>query len=489
MENIEHLDIDKIDYYFLENKIKELLSLQLEKQFFKMYEKLSPSEKKFFRESNFYKNENDNENVLNSPSASNYSKLNFECKVNWVFNINSVHTNRGDISTSTMQKFFHQIFKDMSDFDSSEEESLNTQNSNNTINPENDLKGDFIKFKNTFIELFNISLILSLNGDNLKTNGLDLNEYIGKFEIKNGFLNLFLKGKGKDLIEVFKNKNKNKNSAEKNNQREIQLDSENQFMFNSIGHIESCFPEKFSVPRQGNLLELTRAKIVINKNVDMSSFDGIENFDFIWIIYVFHLNVHFGKAKISPPKYEGKKLGVFATRSPHRFNPIGLTLAKIEKIEKNEILISSVDMISGTPVIDIKPYHHLESVNLENIKYPEWIKQSASEEKKATVIFTENAQNNLKNILENHKLNFYDKFEELEALIKGVLEIDPHSKYTQKKKDTMLYAFYIDKLNVIYEYNAKEKEVVIHNVEYSEEYKKLRNKDWLENYNKTVEFE
>lgn len=254
-----------------------------------------------------------------------------------------------------------------------------------------------------------------------------------------------------------------------------------------MGHIESCFPEKFSVPRQGNLLELTRAKIVLNKNVDVSSFDGIEQFDYIWVVYIFHLNTGFVKSKISPPKYEGKKLGVFATRSPHRFNPIGLTLVKFEKIEKNEIHISSVDMISGTPVLDVKPYHHLESLDLNKIKYPDWIKQQASEEKRASVTFTETFENNLKNILQNHKLTFYDNYNDLVGLIKGVLEIDPHSKYTQKKKDNVLYAFYVDKLNVIYEYNAVEKEVIIQNVEFSEEYKKLRNKAWLDSYNKINE--
>jgi hypothetical protein len=67
-------------------------------------------------------------------------------------------------------------------------------------------------------------------------------------------------------------------------------------------------------------------------------------------------------------------------------------------------------------------------------------------------------------------------------LIKGVLEIDPHSRYTMKKKETLVYAFYIDKLNVIYRYNGIEKKVLVENIEFSEEYKKLRNKSWLENY-------
>ncbi len=74
-----------------------------------------------------------------------------------------------------------------------------------------------------------------------------------------------------------------------------------------------------------------------------------------------------------------------ATRSPHRINPIGLTLAKLDRIEKNEIFVSSVDMISGTPILDIKPYHHLESVDMTIAKYPEWIKNQASDDKKACV--------------------------------------------------------------------------------------------------------
>lgn len=157
-------------------------------------------------------------------------------------------------------------------------------------------------------------------------------------------------------------------------------------------------------------------------------------------------------------------------------------MAKIEKIEKNEILISSVDMISGTPVLDIKPYHHLESIDINSMKYPDWIKNSASDEKKAQVNITEKALEDLKYILNNNKLLFYDNFDDIVQLIKGILEIDPHSKYTQKKKETMVYAFYVDKLNVIYEYDASEKLVTIQSIEYSEEYKKLRNKSWLENY-------
>ena len=120
------------------------------------------------------------------------------------------------------------------------------------------------------------------------------------------------------------------------------------------------------------------------------------------------------------------------------------------------------------------------------MKYPDWIKNGFKEEKKANVTFTETSINSLKSILQNYKLTFYDNFDELISLIKGILEIDPHSKFSQKKKDTQLNAFYIDKLNVVYEYNPISKEVLIQNIEYYEEYKKLRNKSWLDSYTKNL---
>jgi hypothetical protein len=144
-------------------------------------------------------------------------------------------------------------------------------------------------------------------------------------------------------------------------------------------------------------------------------------------------------------------------------------------------------MVNGTPILDIKPYHHLESLDMGKIKYPEWIKNAQNlDEKKAAVTFKEIALDELKSILAHQKLLFYEDFEELVTLIKELLEIDPHSKYTKKKQQTLLYAFHIDKLNIIYEYNAVGKEVIIHSIEFNEEYKKLRNKDWLENYSEKI---
>jgi tRNA-Thr(GGU) m(6)t(6)A37 methyltransferase TsaA len=391
---------------------------------------------------------------LKEEKNNKYIDKEYEKKLIWVFNINTVHKYKGDFSSSSLQKFFHSIFKIEDD-------------------DENTSREEFTKFKNKFIEIFNTEFIHILS--NFEDTNTALKEYINKFELKNGYLNVYFSEKGRELlIPVI--------SSVKKEKIEDSEDNNTTFNFTSIGHVESCFPEKFSVPRQGNLLKLTKAKIILQNNIDISCLDGLDNFEYLWIVYVFHLNKNFTKTKISPPKYEGNKLGIFATRTPHRFNPIGLTLVKLEKIEKNEIIISSVDMITGTPILDIKPYHHLESLDLNQIKYPEWIKTQASEEKKAKVSFSEKALEELKEILNSKKLIFYEDYDEIIELIKCLLEIDPHSKYTRKKKETFIYAFYVDKLNIIYQYDADKQEVEIQSIEYSDEYKKLRDKAWLESY-------
>lgn len=75
------------------------------------------------------------------------------------------------------------------------------------------------------------------------------------------------------------------------------------------------------------------------------------------VIFLFHKNTNKAiKAKVKPPRLDGGKVGVFASRSPHRPNPIGLTLAKLDGIIGNTLLLSAIDLLHGTPVLDIKPY-------------------------------------------------------------------------------------------------------------------------------------
>lgn len=126
----------------------------------------------------------------------------------------------------------------------------------------------------------------------------------------------------------------------------------------AIGIVESCYRDKFGTPRQPGLAPSSMAKIILEKEWQPSlALEGLEGFSHLWVIFVFHQNKNLTyHAKVHPPRLGGKQIGVFATRSPHRPNPIGLSLVKLEQITNNEIWISGVDLIDGTPVLDIKPY-------------------------------------------------------------------------------------------------------------------------------------
>lgn len=130
------------------------------------------------------------------------------------------------------------------------------------------------------------------------------------------------------------------------------------FNFEPIGKVISCYPDKFGTPRQPGLVKTSWAKIQIDKKWQPeAALEGLNGFSHLWVVFCFHLNksdrYH---AKVHPPRMGGKPMGVFATRSPHRPNPIGLSLVKIEKITSDGIEVSGIDLVQGTPVLDIKPY-------------------------------------------------------------------------------------------------------------------------------------
>ena len=128
-----------------------------------------------------------------------------------------------------------------------------------------------------------------------------------------------------------------------------------------IGVVQSCFQEKFATPRQPGLVKDSQAKITLfPEYMPEHSLSGLAGFTHIWAIGWMHLNTNKNfRPKIHPPRLQGKKMGVFATRSPHRPNPIAISVAKIEKIEGNSIYVSGLDFINGTPILDIKPYLRL----------------------------------------------------------------------------------------------------------------------------------
>ena len=135
-----------------------------------------------------------------------------------------------------------------------------------------------------------------------------------------------------------------------------------------IAHIRTDFPEKFGIPRQPGVVEELKGRIVFEpeyRNPDMIR--GLEEFSHIWLIWEFSENLDSeGNARwsptVRPPRLGGnERLGVFATRSPFRPNPIGLSVVKIEKISEEKgsgpvIQVLGADMVDGTPIYDIKPY-------------------------------------------------------------------------------------------------------------------------------------
>ena len=127
----------------------------------------------------------------------------------------------------------------------------------------------------------------------------------------------------------------------------------NPVKYKPIGVIHSPFKERIGIPRQAVGASEVTAKIEIFDDY----LDGLTDLDgFSHIIVIFHLHlVQKGSLKASPP-WDNKEHGVFATRSPHRPNPVGVSVVRLDSIERNILNISGVDMADGTPVLDIKPY-------------------------------------------------------------------------------------------------------------------------------------
>ncbi len=123
--------------------------------------------------------------------------------------------------------------------------------------------------------------------------------------------------------------------------------------YHPIGRISSPFKGNLGVPRQAAGALDAKATI----HVYDAFAEGLKDLDgFSHIVVVFHLHLVTKPSLVAHPPWDGKEHGVFATRSPYRPNPIGLSIVCLEHVDGNVLHISGVDMIDGTPVLDIKPY-------------------------------------------------------------------------------------------------------------------------------------
>jgi tRNA-Thr(GGU) m(6)t(6)A37 methyltransferase TsaA len=130
--------------------------------------------------------------------------------------------------------------------------------------------------------------------------------------------------------------------------------------FQPIGFLKSCYEEKFGIPRQPGLVPEADSFLTLK---DPALLQGLEEFSHVWVVFVFHdLKKWNERPTIRPPRLGGKKrLGIFATRTPHRPNPIGISAVKLERIDWKSpggptLHFLGGDFLDGTPVLDIKPY-------------------------------------------------------------------------------------------------------------------------------------
>ncbi len=274
------------------------------------------------------------------------------------------------------------------------------------------------------------------------------------------------------------------------NREDAEMADESSYQIQPIGYIRSIYRLCVGTPRQGLLAPNSRGRIdFISKNVSPDSILELEHFSHLWILFQFHLNTK-GKdskdnnnnnnnkskklnqqysSKIAPPALGGKKVGIFATRTPHRPNAIGFTLCKLESIalpqkqkkklsDKNDstfsINISGIDLVDGTPVFDIKPFvPHYDSVGYDDkeqsssnaASLPTWVSSGLG--KRREVVILPHARNQLEIIMKHESDNgmkFYgvktgrDKSEQdaLQHIIECILEVlsvDVRSAWQTKK--------------------------------------------------------
>lgn len=130
-----------------------------------------------------------------------------------------------------------------------------------------------------------------------------------------------------------------------------------------IGHVRSCYKEKFGIPRQPGLVGEARGTLtLLPEYASPDAVRGLDAFSHLWVIFLFHATAAGGwKPTVRPPRLGGnERLGVFATRSMFRPNPIGLSVVALEAVcvtaDGVALELSGVDLLDGTPVLDIKPY-------------------------------------------------------------------------------------------------------------------------------------
>lgn len=230
------------------------------------------------------------------------------------------------------------------------------------------------------------------------------------------------------------------------------------FHFNPIGIVHSCFTEKFGIPRQPGLVTAARATLEILPPYDQDeAFKELNTFSHLWILFVFH-GIPKGKWRptVRPPRIGGnRRVGVFATRSGFRPNPIGMSAVVLDGMrrQKGKMLLelSGIDLLDQTPVLDIKPY----------LPYADSISEAAGgfADKRPgtsfTVVFTPQAEQ-ICDWLENEYPGFAN-------LLRQLLAADPRPAYVERQSARREFGIRLYDVNV--RWRVQEGTIVVHTIE------------------------
>ncbi|NCB85206.1 MAG: tRNA (N6-threonylcarbamoyladenosine(37)-N6)-methyltransferase TrmO [Bacteroidia bacterium] len=191
-----------------------------------------------------------------------------------------------------------------------------------------------------------------------------------------------------------------------------------------IARIRTDFPTKFGIPRQSGLVKELQGTIIFEPEYrNPEAVRGLEDFSHVWLIWEFSESKRDGwSPTVRPPKLGGNvRIGVFATRSPFRPNPIGLSAVKLERVEFHKkfgpvLHVSGADLMDGTPIYDIKPY----------IPYADCIPDGKGG-------FTEETDNILLEVYFPEELLNFITNEKQKALLQ-VLALDPRPSYQEDEE-------------------------------------------------------
>jgi tRNA-Thr(GGU) m(6)t(6)A37 methyltransferase TsaA len=229
-----------------------------------------------------------------------------------------------------------------------------------------------------------------------------------------------------------------------------------------IGYIESCFTHKNGTPRQPGLVQDARARLKIDTpalNNPQFSLEGLQDFSHIWLLFWFHLDKPGGKktvkSKVAPPRHGGVKRGLFATRSPHRPTPIGLSLVRLLEVADQTLLVDGVDLVHGTPVLDVKPYIPAFDqpqllAQATPVQVPHWAESKTIVSDRLGVSLTRRAHQQLKAAFEAPRDTqpLLATPEQFLSVLGGVLAGDPRSIYRKDQCSDRLYFVELDGLHI-----------------------------------------